>query len=142
MKATATRRLFLAAGPAATVFASLGAAAAASAPSDDPVFAAIAECNRLEALHLEAITATDALFESGAAAEELEAVEAAQSEVCHAACARERELFATEPTTVAGAVAMLRFLADNFDDLSSAALDIAPDAIRAAVEVLERGARA
>lgn len=45
-----TRRIFLAAGSAAAVFASLGAAAAASAPSDDPVFAAIAERDRLEAM--------------------------------------------------------------------------------------------
>lgn len=36
MKATTTtRRLFIAAGPAATVFASLGAAAASAQPSDD-----------------------------------------------------------------------------------------------------------
>ena len=59
MSKTRSRRVFLAAGPAAAVFASLGAAARAEALSSDPIFAAITRHEAAEARFCAASTLTD-----------------------------------------------------------------------------------
>jgi len=59
MSKTHSRRVFLAAGPAASVFASLGAPARAEALSLDPIFAAIARHEATEARYCVACKLTD-----------------------------------------------------------------------------------
>jgi hypothetical protein len=70
------------------------------------VFAALAERDRLEAIHIAAISKADTL--------ETEAAEAEQDAACSAVCDYERDiLFATVPTTKSGALALLRFLGNH-----------------------------
>ena len=59
MPAINSRRVFLAAGPATAVFASLGAAARAEALSSDPIFAAIACHEAANSRYLAACKLTD-----------------------------------------------------------------------------------
>ena len=59
MPAIHSRRVFLAAGPAAAVFASLSAAARAKALSSDPIFAAIACHEAANSRYLAACKLTD-----------------------------------------------------------------------------------
>jgi hypothetical protein len=112
MSATHSRRVFLAAGPAAAVFASLSAAARAEALSSDPIFAAIARHEATEARYCAACKLTDevAAEQEGRAIApadeaEFEAAEAANDSALEA-------LLATPPTTTAGARAGLDYFID------------------------------
>jgi hypothetical protein len=75
------------------------------------VFAALAERERLEAIHIAAIGKTDAL--------ETEAAEEEQDAACSAVCDYERDiLLTTVPTTKAGALALLRFLGKHLQSFT------------------------
>jgi hypothetical protein len=101
-------------------------------PAPDPVFAILEEWCRLNAAHLAAIKETDRLVTSDAAEE-------AQTRACLAVGKFEREvLLEARPTTPAGAVALLRAIAEWIGEIKDA--ECAP-AILAAAAVLEREAR-
>jgi hypothetical protein len=96
------------------------------ATASDPVLAAIA--------NLKALRTVD-----------LDEREAASDDAYEVECAAERAVVEAIPTTPAGAAALIRFAADHIDELglNDAVLeDIFTDAIRNAVAVLEREARA
>jgi hypothetical protein len=110
-----SRRSILAAGPAAAVFASLGAAARAEALSTDMIFAAIARHEATEARFCAACKLTDKI----AAKREGRVVTSADEAEFEAAssandCALD-VLAATAATTKAGARAGLDYLI-NLDD--------------------------
>jgi hypothetical protein len=110
MKTQPISRRALAAGLALAPVAGLPALAGAVSV-DDPVFAALAERERLEAIHIAAIGKTDAL--------ETEAAEAEQDAACSAVCDYERDiLLTTVPTTKAGALALLRFLGKHLQSFT------------------------
>ena len=123
------------------MLACLGAAPGAELPAvvsaaevPDPIFAVIAERNRLEAIHVAAIHATDAAS-PGDEGGDYEA----QDEACSAVCDYESDvLLRTAPTTPAGAIALLRLLAEIEDGCMVAGSGYAR-AILAAVEAIERG---
>jgi hypothetical protein len=109
MSATHSRRVFLAAGPAAAVFASLSAAARAEALSSDPIFAAIARHEATEVRFCAASNLTDEVMaeREGRAITpvneaEFDAAEAAYDSALDA-------LAATPPTTKGGARAALDY---------------------------------
>jgi hypothetical protein len=109
MSKTHSRRVFLAAGPAASVFASLGAPARAEALSLDPIFAAIARHEATEARYCVACKLTDEI----AAEQEGRAIAPANEAEFEAASAANdsalEALLATPPTTKAGARAGLDY---------------------------------
>jgi hypothetical protein len=113
-----SRRVFLAAGPAAAVFASLGAAARAEALSTDPIFAAIARHEATEVRYCAACNLTDEVVaeREGRAITptdeaEFEAASAANDSALEA-------LLATPPTTKAGARAGLDYFIGLDGDFS------------------------
>ncbi|WP_036282340.1 hypothetical protein [Methylocystis sp. ATCC 49242] len=85
----------------------------------DPIFAAIAEWERLEALHIEAINAADAIDDEDSA--EFAAAEA---------------VLEVRPQTVAGALALLRFIATIEQDYLGNEWKKG-DAIRACADLIE-----
>jgi hypothetical protein len=104
-----SRRVFLAAGPAAAVFASLSAAARAEALSSDPIFPAIARHEAEEARYCAASTLTDEVV----AEQEGRAITLADEAEFDAASAANdsalEALLATPPATKAGARAGLDY---------------------------------
>jgi len=113
MKAQPISRRALAAGLALAPVAGLPALAG-EVSEDDPVFAVLAERDRLEAIHLAAITRADELQTEVADELQTEAAEAEQGVACSAVCDYERDvLLTTVPTTKAGALALLRFLGNH-----------------------------
>jgi hypothetical protein len=109
MSKACSRRVILAAGPAATVFASLNAAARAEALSPDPIFAAIARHEATEARFCAAANLTDEVMArregraiTPADEAEFDAAEAAYDSALDA-------LVATQPTTKGGARAALDY---------------------------------
>lgn len=78
--------------------------------SDDPVIAALAERARLETAHAEAVQATQELMTDEALEAQLRAAAAV------ADC--ELALFDLAPTTRSGALALLRFCADDLAKFS------------------------
>lgn len=130
MPTAPSRRLFLAAGSSATVFGSLSAAAAASAPSDDPIFAAI-QAHRLERARFEdACDLTDEVR-----AEQEGRVVTADDEAKFDAASRAEEaalerIASTRARTAAGFVAALKYLVPYADegDCLARFIEKAPDA--------------
>ncbi|QGM99959.1 hypothetical protein [Methylocystis parvus] len=113
--------------------------AAGSAIVADPVIAAMAERERLEAIHITAVNTTDSLVFCGDESA-IEAAEQAQSAACKTVCDFERKMKATiAPTTPAGAIALLRFVADDMDLFADQEIENRA-AILSAIAVLERGA--
>lgn len=135
---TDTTRRALVAGLAAAPVAALPALAGA-APQSDPIFAALAERERLEALHLAAID-EEAALQFGDDREAYRAASERTGIACGAVCDQERETFAMQPQTVAGALALLRFVADMLDVYLPAERFGEPDAIRACADFFEREA--
>jgi hypothetical protein len=113
---------------------SLQSASSRSAAWTPPFVAAIAERERLEALHLAAIKKTDA-SEFGAPENKLADEE--QEEACHAVSEFELNLLAIQPITAAGACAFLRFVARYLHSVADKGECV--DAIRNAFDVLEHG---
>ena len=110
MKTQPISRRALAAGLALAPVAGLPALAGAVS-GDDPVFAVLAERDRLEAIHLAAITRMDEL--------QTETAEDERNAACSAVCDYERDvLLTTVPTTKAGALALLRFLGNHLQSFS------------------------
>ena len=109
MPAIHSRRVFLAAGPATAVFASLSAAARAEARSSDQIFAAIAHHKATESRYCAACNLTDEVT----AQREGRAVTQADGAEYEAACVENAsallELLATPPATKAGARAGLDY---------------------------------
>ncbi|MBM3654589.1 MAG: hypothetical protein FJX06_17505 [Alphaproteobacteria bacterium] len=112
-QSNASRRLFLAAGSAATVFGALAQAAAASAPADDPIFAAIERHQAAESRFGAACAMTDDV----AAREERRVITGEDRAEFDAA---ERETNAawdafivTSPTTISGVRAFLQHCIDQ-----------------------------
>ena len=109
MPAIHSRRVFLAAGPAAAVFASLSAAARAKALSSDPIFAAIACHEAANSRYLAACKLTDDIeAEEGRAVTQADEAEYEAASV-GGRCPRSVELLATPPATKAGARAGLDY---------------------------------
>ncbi|WP_159727556.1 hypothetical protein [Methylosinus sp. Ce-a6] len=122
--------------------------------SDEDLERTIADLRRNNAAKRAALAEPDHEYEAARAAlvergqpleaalrEEREA-EAADEKWLDAVNAAEVAIMTAEPTTQAGAAALLRFIADCFEELIDDARELAPDAIRAAVAVLEREGRA
>lgn len=106
-----SRRLFLAAGSAGAVFGALSQAAAA----DDPIFAAIAEQRRCKALADDALAVCNRIIDEASGKEEIDEAEDAFSEKNKAYFYAEMAVLATQPTTAAGALALLAFLAEHLE---------------------------
>ncbi|WP_036282584.1 hypothetical protein [Methylocystis sp. ATCC 49242] len=100
----------------------------------DPIFAAIAEWERLEALHIEAINAADAIDDEDSA--EFAAADHAQDVACSAVADHERRILDMRPQTVAGALALLRFIATIEQDYLGNEWKKG-DAIRACADLIE-----
>ncbi len=109
MPAMNSRRVFLGAGPATAVFASLGAAARAEALSSDPIFAAIAHHEATESRYLAACKLTDDIDaeQEGRAITPADEAEYEAASVANASALL--ELLATPPATKAGARAGLDY---------------------------------
>lgn len=109
MPAIHSRRVFLAAGPATAVFASLSAAARAEARSSDPIFAAIARHEAAESRFVAVSNLTDEVV----AEHEGRAITPADEAEFEAASAANEyaleALLATPPATKAGARAGLDY---------------------------------
>jgi len=88
------------------------AAIAATGAALDPIYAAIATQREADQLHIEAC---DRLCASGMSDPEYAALEAATDVACAAYEEATRALFLTEPTTLAGAAALFRYLAECLD---------------------------
>lgn len=131
-----TRRLFLAAGSAGAVFGALSVAARA-VPAADPVLAALAQHGRASTEMDAAYARSRAVLDMGDAAA-LKAAEKAEDEPFEALCAAEFAVLKAEPTTREGALRLLAYVADRLesDALGDRELQLAPDAIRAAVDLL------
>jgi hypothetical protein len=110
MSAIHSRRVFLAAGPAAAVFASLSAAARAEALAVDPVFAAIARHEATELAFYAASNLTDEVMaeREGRAITPADEAEFERAEAAYDSALD--ELLATPPTTKAGARAALDYV--------------------------------
>jgi hypothetical protein len=100
----------------------------------DPIFPMLFERQRLEDEQLAAIKATDV---TGS-----EEAKKAQDDACTAVCAFERELLMTRPTTRAGAIALLKFIADDLDSLRGGEAGAISEAIRNCVAALTAGGAA
>ncbi len=103
-----SRRLFLAAGSASAVFGALAQAAAASAPADDPIFAAIERHEAAEARFSAACGLTDDV-----AARMERRIISSQDRAAFAAAERETDeawdnFIVTSPTTIAGLRAFIQ----------------------------------
>jgi hypothetical protein len=128
MKTQPISRRALAAGLALAPVAGLPALAGAVS-ADDPVFAVLAERDRLEAIHLAAITRADEL--------QTETAEAEQGAACSAVCDYERDvLLTTVPTTKAGALALLRFLGNYLQSFCGEEKSVA-NAVAAVADFIE-----
>ena len=139
-----SRRLFLAAGSAGAVF---GALPQATAAGDDLVFAAIAEQRRCKALADDALAVCVRIYEEAKAWDEsgIEQAEAVFDDQNKAYFDAEMAVLATQPTTFAGALALLAFVAEHLEGPHSDASDDEEQvaaAIRNALAVLEREALA
>ncbi len=131
MKTQPISRRALAAGLALAPVAGLPALAGAVS-GDDPVFAVLAERDRLEAIHLAAITRMDEL--------QTETAEAERSAACSAVCDYERDvLLTTVPTTKAAALALLRFLGNHLQSFAGEEKAVA-NAVRAIAGFFEERA--
>lgn len=115
MPAMNSRRVFLAAGPAAAVFASLSAAARAEALSSDPIFAAIARHEATESRFCVASMLTDEVVAEHENRAITPADEAEFEAALRANDSALEALLATPPATKAGARAGLDYLV-NLED--------------------------
>lgn len=109
MPAMNSRRVFLAAGPATAVFASLGAAARAEALSSDPICTAIACHEAANSRYLAACKLTDDIEAEDEGRAVTQADEAEYEAACVADASALLELLAMPPTTKAGARAGLDY---------------------------------
>jgi hypothetical protein len=138
-----TTRRALVAGLALAPIAGVPAIAGAML-EQDPIFAVIAELEPLRKAFNASVEGFDraehAYFMGQKDARpELDAAEATISAATSASVEAERAILATEPNTRAGALALLRFVADFVEEWGTGDVADAGGAIRNAVAVLERG---
>ena len=140
MTTNTTRRAVMA-GLAAAPVAGLPAMAGVVAEAD-PIFAAFAEFECEKAAEDLAWKAASDLYDAGSADAVIVEAEYAASGLYDARAEAEVALFETPPTSRAGALRLLRHLADFLDDddvVNDLYLgDVVGDAIRNAIKVLER----
>ncbi len=140
-----SRRLFIATGSAGAVFGALSSAVAAG---DDPIFTAIAEQRRCKALSDDALVDCVRICEEAKAWDEsgIEQAEDAFSEKNKGYFDAEMAVLATQPTTFAGALTLLAFVAEHLEGPHSDPGENYPEpllgAIRNALTVLSQEARA
>jgi hypothetical protein len=112
-----TRRHFLTASAAGAIAAAIPAAAPAAAPAVDPIYVLIAAKRAADAAHGRAC---DELSETedryGVASDEAEEVFERGGAACHTADEAGWPLATTQPTTLAGVVAVLRFATQIEDE--------------------------
>ncbi|TLG77791.1 hypothetical protein [Methylocystis sp. B8] len=140
---TPSRRAMLA-GLAAAPVAGLPVIAGTVA-SDDPIFAAIAEQRRCNALADEALVACIRIIEEDAAQDAIEEAEDAFSEKNKAYFDAEIAALSTRPMTFAGALALLAFLAEHLEGPHSDPGEDYPEpllgAVHNALAVIQREAQ-
>jgi hypothetical protein len=140
MTRTTPRRAIIA-GLAATPVAGLPAIAE-PLPGADPVLSALAEHRRASAKMAAALARSEAAFAMVDRDEVWKVVreaEEAEEAPFRALLAAENAALVAQPTTVAGALALLAHVADRLasDDLTDREAELAPEAILAAVAVLK-----
>jgi len=106
-----SRRLFIAAGSAATVFGALSQAAAKAITDDDPIFAALERHKAAERAFIRTCDLTDEVRASQEGREVTEDDEAAWDSAREAEEAALQALIETAPTSKAGARAAIEWLA-------------------------------